>query len=59
MGGRVNRNTHMSLKKTCFKLGISFKAYVYDRLSGEKRIPRLAELMKRKADLTYEPTPTF
>jgi hypothetical protein len=43
--GRKCRDTFISLKKTCRKLGISFWAYLQDRLHDNK-LPKLAELLK-------------
>ena len=58
--GRKNRDTFMSLKKTCAKLGKSFRRYVYDKESGENKIPRLALLIKEKSIEEYGlPPPTF
>jgi hypothetical protein len=47
--GRQCRDTFMSLKKTCRKLGISFNDYLYDRLSGTNNILPLHEIMIQKA----------
>jgi hypothetical protein len=47
--GRRCRDTFASLKKTCRKLGLSFWAYVCDRVRGLGQIPRLAEVIVRKA----------
>lgn len=47
--GRCCRDTFASLKKTCRKLGISFWEYLKDRVSGEKAIPSLADLIRRRA----------
>ena len=47
--GRRCRDTFMSLKKTCRKLGVSFGAYLADRLSETSQIPPLVELIRRKA----------
>lgn len=41
--GRRCRDTFASLKKTCRKHGLSFWAYLNDRLFGTGRIPPLAE----------------
>lgn len=43
--GRQCRDTFISLKKTCRKLGISFRDYLLDRLSGKNTIPPLHMLM--------------
>ena len=47
--GKRCRDTFMSLKKRCRKLGISFYDYLHDRLSGMNSIPQLHEIMKNKA----------
>jgi hypothetical protein len=48
--GRRARDTFASLKKTCRELGVNFWAYLQDRVRGVGRIPRLAELIRRKAE---------
>lgn len=58
--GRRCRDTFISLKKTCRKLGVSFSSYLHDRLSGAKSIPRLVDVMSAKAKgtssaITLEP----
>jgi Transposase IS66 family len=50
--GRQARDTFASLKKTCRELGVNFWAYLQDRVRGVGRIPRLAELIRRKAEET-------
>ena len=47
--GRRCRDTFASLKKTCRKLGVSFWAYLRDRVRGLGQIPRLADLIRTKA----------
>jgi Transposase IS66 family len=47
--GRRCRDTFASLKKTCRKLGVSFRAYLLDRLQGLGNIPRLSDLIRQKA----------
>jgi hypothetical protein len=47
--GRRCRDTFASLKKTCRKLGVSFWAYLCDRVRGLEQIPRLAEVIRQKA----------
>jgi Transposase IS66 family len=47
--GRRCRDTFASLKKTCRKLGVSFWDYLMDRLTGADKVPRLPELLRRKA----------
>ena len=47
--GRRCRDTFASLKKTCRKLGISFRLYLMDRNSaGENSIPPLAEVIRNR-----------
>lgn len=46
--GRKARDTFLSLKKTCRKLGISFWEYLLDRLQNKNDIPPLAVLMAQK-----------
>ncbi len=53
--GRRCRDTFMSLKKTCRKLGISFQSYLRDRLRGIGEIPLLADLMRTTADRPPDP----
>ena len=47
--GKKCRDTFISLKKTCRKLGISFWEYLDDRIQQKNLIPPLAELMEVKA----------
>ncbi len=47
--GRRCRDTFLSLKKTCRKLGVSFWQFLQDRLRGAGTIPPLADLMKQAA----------
>jgi hypothetical protein len=47
--GRRCRDTFASLKKTCRILGVSFWAYLQDRLRGLGHVPRLAVLIGRRA----------
>jgi hypothetical protein len=50
--GRRCRDTFASLKKTCRKLGVSFWAYLQDRVRGLGHIARLADLIYQKAQPT-------
>jgi len=50
--GRQARDTFASLKKTCRELGVNFWAYLQDRVRGMGEIPRLAGLIRRKAEET-------
>ena len=47
--GRRARDTFASLKKTCRELEVNFWAYLQDRVRGVGEIPRLAELIRRRA----------
>ena len=47
--GRRCRDTFATLKKTCRKLGVSFWAYLRDRVRGLGQVPRLADLIRKKA----------
>ena len=47
--GRRCRDTFMSLKATCKKLGLRFWDYLCDRLSKTSKIPDLPELVRKKA----------
>ena len=49
--GRLCRDTFLSLKKTCRKLGVSFFDFLYDRITEISNIPLLDELMRQKAAL--------
>jgi hypothetical protein len=46
--GRQCRDTFSSLKKTCRKLGISFWAYLADRISYRNHIPLLPHLLEQR-----------
>jgi hypothetical protein len=48
--GRQARDTFASLKKTCRRLGVNFWAYLQDRVRGAGQIPRLADLIRQKAE---------
>jgi hypothetical protein len=47
--GRRCRDTFLSLKKTCRKLGLSFWQFLKDRLTGAATIPPLPNLMRHVA----------
>lgn len=47
--GRRCRDTFTSLKKTCRKLGVSFWAYLVDRVRRRGEIGRLSEMIRQKA----------
>jgi len=46
--GRRARDTFISLKKTCRKLGLSFWQYLNDRVSGLGKTPSLPDLIKAR-----------
>lgn len=47
--GRRCRDTFLSLKKTCRKLGVSFWQFLKDRLSGAATIPPLPDMIRQAA----------
>lgn len=47
--GRKCRDTFISLKKTCRKLGVSFWKYLNDRITGQNSIPKIAKIMMQRA----------
>ena len=47
--GRRSRDTFISLKKTCRKLGVSFWNYLHDRLSKSEKIAPLQDLIRSQA----------
>ncbi len=47
--GRKSRDTFISLKKTCRKLGLSFWEYLLERTSGKNAIPKLEYVMRGKS----------
>jgi hypothetical protein len=50
--GRRCRDTFISLKKTCRKLGVSFWQYLQDRIRGAHEILALPDLMRQAAQET-------
>ena len=50
--GRRCRDTFVSLKKTCRKLGVSFWRYLQDRIRGRNDILALPDLMRQAARQT-------
>ena len=57
-GGRHAWDTFMTLAETTRKLGVSFYAYLYDRITGAKAIPPLADLITQAAGNFTLPAPT-
>ena len=47
--GRLARDTFLSLKRTCRKLGVSFWKYLNDRNAAAHDIPSLGQLIVEKA----------
>lgn len=50
--GRRCRDTFLSLKTTCRKLGVTFWRYLQDRIQGLQLIPPLGDLIRQQADRT-------
>jgi len=48
--GRRCRDTFVSLKKTCRKLGVSFWRYLQDRIFGKHEVPPLPDLIRHAAE---------
>ena len=46
-------DTFMTLVATAKKLGISFFAYVYDRVAGVNALPRLADIIKQRSPASH------
>jgi FtsZ-binding cell division protein ZapB len=46
-------DTFMTLVATAKKLGISFFAYVYDRVAGVNALPRLAHIIKQRSPASH------
>lgn len=53
--GKDARDTFLSLKHTCRKLGLNFISLLKDRESEAFEIPRLAEIIRQKAKATKAP----
>ncbi|MDQ7090940.1 MAG: hypothetical protein Q9M50_09880 [Methylococcales bacterium] len=47
--GTKIKDSFMSLAETAKKLAVSFYDYVYDRVSGEFKMPSMANLIAQKA----------
>jgi hypothetical protein len=47
--GREARDILLGLMKTCMKLGVSFYAYLGDRITGAGEVPQLADLVRQTA----------
>ncbi len=51
--GQKCRDTFISLKKTCLKLGLKYWKYLDDRIKKKEQIPKLAQLIVAKSTTTY------
>ena len=49
--GTKIKDTFMTINQTAKKLGVSFYAYVYDRVAGQYKLPSLADLIMQKAQV--------
>jgi len=58
MGQKV-RDTFLSLKQTCLKLGINFMDFLQDRVRGQYAIPRLASIIRQRALEAASDPPKF
>lgn len=47
--GRDARDTFLSLKQTCRKLGINFIEFILDRVHGYYHIPKLADVIRQRS----------
>lgn len=47
--GQKVRDTFLSLKQTCLKLGINFMSFLEDRVRGHYTIPRLVTIIRERA----------
>ena len=55
--GQKVRDTFLSLKQTCLKLGINFLSFLQDRVRRQYTIPRLAVLICERALATAKDPP--
>lgn len=58
MGKKV-RDTFLSLKQTCLKLGVNFMSFLQDRVRGLYTIPRLAMIIRERALAAASDPPKF
>jgi len=49
--GTKIKDTFMTINQTAKKLGVSFYDYVYDRVTGQFKLPSLADLIIQKAQV--------
>ena len=57
--GQKVRDTFLSLKQTCLKLGINFMSFLQDRVRGQYAIPRLAIIIRERALAAIKDPPNF
>ncbi len=57
--GQKVRDTFLSLKQTCLKLGINFMSFLQDRVRGQYAIPRLAIIIRERALAVATSPPIF
>jgi regulator of replication initiation timing len=57
--GKRAWDTFMTLAETTRKLGVSFYAYLHDRITGANAIPPLADLITQAAGCFTSPAPTW
>jgi hypothetical protein len=57
--GKKVRDTFLSLKQTCLKLGIKFMSFLQDRVHGQYAIPRLAIIIRERALAAATAPPKF
>lgn len=57
--GRASRDTFLSLKQTCLKLGINFITFLQDRVRGVYNISRLAEIIRRRSSAAVSDPPSI
>jgi hypothetical protein len=55
--GQKIRDTFLSLKQTCLKLGINFMSFLQDRVRGQYVIPRLVTVIRERALVTASDPP--
>ena len=55
--GQKCRDTFVSLKKTCGKLGFAFLDYLEDRVNGLFKIPKLADVILSRSTRVSQPVP--
>lgn len=57
--GKTVRDTFLSLKQTCLKLGVNFMFFLQDRVRGLYTIPRLAMIIRERALAAALDPPNF